>query len=620
MDDKNRTKILAAVLAVVLGFGLFRPDQKLMEPIRRAEADLEIAVRDFEKEEVKQMELLVARNRISQGRDNSLPPRATDAQRLYQTWITNLAEQCRFAQLQVTPGNKGNMQGQYVTVDVIVEAETDLAGLSRFLYLFEQAELMHRIAQLEIESTGATGTPRLEVKLTAEGMSVAGSPPRSDVFARTSLPKPVTASDTEITVAEAADFPRQTPFLAQVGREMVRVTAADGNTWTVERGQEGTTPAEHPVDQVVQSFPVAITRRDVSFASYEPLLNASPFVKPTPPKVYSPRLAGIVDKTIAPGETVEVTARAEDIDPDVGSPLFALDNSIEGMTIDPETGAFKWETPGDIEPKRYETKFILTQKNSDLRIEKTLGITVQLPNEEPTITVPDRALVVLGREFTLEASAQDDQGDDALRFSLDGTVPEGLAIDEATGRLKWTPPRTFVPGDYTVTVKVTDGGNPPKAATAPLTLTVVDDEAEMTKFTGSVALDGQQVAWFRNMASKQRPQLRVGDRVRAADIDAELIEIDKRHVLMKDAEGVWKLMLGNNLRQRVLIEPAAAPETTEDAAAADGAASGPDGKANGDKYDADPPAESPQEEPVDQPAEKPAEPTTPAEPAASAES
>ena len=42
----------------------------------------------------------------------------------------------------------------------------------------------------------------------------------------------------------------------------------------------------------------------------------------------------------------------------------------------------------------------------------------------------------------------------------------------------------------------------------------------------------------------------------AAEIDAEVTEIDKRHVLLKDDEGVWKLNLGDNLRERVLIEPA----------------------------------------------------------------
>lgn len=95
------------------------------------------------------------------------------------------------------------------------------------------------------------------------------------------------------------------------------------------------------------------------------------------------------------------------------------------------------------------------------------------------------------------------------------------------------------------------------SAVGTLTLKVTDDTAALTRFTGAVGLDGRPVAWFWNQAENKKPELRVGDRIVAAEIDAELTEIAKRHILMKDAEGIWKLSLGQNLRGRVLIEPAA---------------------------------------------------------------
>ncbi len=619
MDEKQRTKVLGGVLAVVLGFGLVRPDKLLLEPVRKAEKDYAATSGTFDREEAKQMELMVARNRIEQGRKSSLPPRISDAQRLYQTWITNLAEQCKFATLQVTPGGTLPLKGQYSTVDVIVEAETDLPGLSRFLHLFDQADLMHRVSSLDIESTGASGNPRIEVKLTAEGLSVTGSPEKSDVFARTRLPEAITADATEVVVAEAADFPKTVPFRAQLGREMVMVTEIDpksNNKWTVERGQDGTKAVEHPVDDVVQLFPIAPVKQQVAFSDYESLLNASPFTKPAIPKTYSPRLASVADKTVAPGEVVEMTAKAEDINPDVGSPLFGLSEPIDGMTLDAETGQFKWEIPEDVEPKKYITTFILTQKNNpELKVEKQVAITVQRPNGDPSVSVPEKAIVVLGREFTLDATAEDDGGEESLKFSLDGEVPEGLKIDESSGQLSWNPPKTFKPGEYQVTVKVTDGGTPEKSATASVALTVQDDDAVLTRFTGSVALDGQQVAWFRNMATKDRPELRIGDNVVAAEINAKLTEIDKRHVLLTDAEGVWKLNLGDNLRERVLIEPAAkpTPETSPEVEPAKLQTSAPVEKteepvAENADYEKDPP---PAEAPVEAvkgevPAEEPA--------------
>ncbi len=568
MDDKQRTKVLALVLAGVLGLGVLRPlvDDVVMGPVRDAQRNLDNVTAEFEREERKHMQLLVAKEHISQGRATSLPPRISDAQWLYQIWITNLAQQCKFAQLQVNPGRTDNRRNQYLTVNVDVEAETDLAGLSRFLYLFEQAGLMHRIANLDIQSTGSQGNPRMEILLTAEGMSVVGCSDSNDVFVRSELPQSVSETDTELTVKSAAGFPAQTPFLAQLGKEMVNVTAIDSESkgkWTIERGQQGTTAAEHAAGENIQLFPVAHGRRDVSFSDYENFLNSSPFAKPTPPREFRPRIASVIDKTIAPGESVSMTARAEDMNEDIGVPVFALENAPDGMSINPESGELEWATDKDIEPNKYESIVILTQKNNeDLRVEKTLAITIKLPNDAPEITLPEDAIAVLGREFILTVAAQDDGPTGNLKYSLEGDEnPEGMAFDEDGNILKWTAPRTFTPGEYSVKVKVTDGGEPAMSAVGTLTLKVTDDTAAMTRFTCAVGLDGQPVAWFWNQAENKKPELRVGDRILAAEIDAELTEIARRHILMKDPDGIWRLSLGQNLRERVLIEPAAEPAT-----------------------------------------------------------
>ncbi|MCP4857707.1 MAG: cadherin repeat domain-containing protein [Fuerstiella sp.] len=570
MDDKQRTKVLAAVLAGVVALGVLRPlvDNVVMGPVRDAQRKLDNATAEFDREELKQMQLMVAKEHISQGRAASLPPQISDAQWLYQIWITKLAQQCKFAQLDVNPGRTDNRRNQYLTVNVDVEAETDLEGLSRFLYLFEQAGLMHRIASLEIESTGSQGNPRMEILLTAEGMSVVGCPDSNDVFTRAELPLPLSATDTELTVASAKGFPTKAPFLAQVGKEMVKVTAIDSEDnrkWTVERGQEGTIAATHPDDESVQLFPVAFGRRNVSFSDYDNFLNSSPFAKPTPPRVYKPRIASVVDKTIAPGESIEMTARAEDINEDIGAPVFALENAVDGMTINSESGELEWTTGEDIEPQTYEGTVILTQNNNeDLRVEKTFAIDVKLPNDAPEITLPADAIAVLGREFILTVAAQDDGPMGNLKYSLEGDEnPEGMAFGEDGNILKWTAPRTFSPGEYPVKVKVTDGGEPAMSAVGTLTLKVTDDTAALTRFTGAVGLDGRLVAWFWNQAENKKPELQVGDWIVAADIDAELVEIAKRHIMMKDAEGIWKLSLGQNLRERVLTEPATKPTPTD---------------------------------------------------------
>ena len=564
MDESKRTKVLGATLAGVLGFMFIRPDQMLMKPINDAKDKLQNANVRYDSEFKKQGEVVSARKRINEGKLASLPPKLSDAQRLYQSWITNLAEQCKFAQLKVTPGRTENRPGQYITVNVDLEAETDLEGLSRFLFLFEKADLMHRVSSLDIESTGSQDNPRMEITLTAEGMSVAGSSSKGDVFARTQLAEPLSESSTEVTVAESADFPQAAPFLAQIGKEMVEVEAVDGSKWTIKRGAEATSPTAVGADQNVFLFPVAEQRKDSQFSDYENFVKSSPFTKPAPERVYKPRLA-VSDKTIGPGEQVKISAKAEDINSSIGVPVFALENAAEGMTINPETGEIEWNPSPDLEAKKYEATVVLTQKNNDsLRVEKKLGITIELPNDEPKLAAPNSAIVVLGREFTTEVSATDDGPADKLKFSFEGDAPAGLAVDDK-GVLRWTPPKSFTPGEYTVTVKVTDGGTPAKSATQPMTLKVQDDTAALTRFTGAVGLDGVPVAWFWNQVENKRPEVKVGERLTASDIDVEVTEISGRHILMTDAEGTWRLRLGENLRQRELIEPASKPEASAEA-------------------------------------------------------
>lgn len=567
MDEKQRTKVLGGVLAGVLGFMVGKP--MLMGPIEDAKSKLIVADRSYEAAAEKDWQVDLAKQSIEDSRRISLPPSVSDAQRLYLSWITNLAEQCKFAVLTVTPGAAKNNPGKYVEVAVNVECETTMEGLGRFLYLFEQADLLHRVASLEVESSNAQGTPRLEVKLTAEGLSVAGSPSKGDIFARTFLPESLDSDATEVAVGESADFPDKFPFKAQIGREMVNVLDAKDGKWEIERGVEGTKVVEHDDNEYVQLFPVAGTRKDIEFNQYEDFVKASLFTKPVPQKTYKPVL-DVVSKTIEPGKTLKMTVKAKDVNLDIGKPSFAMDGAIDGMTLDPESGDFEWTPPEDSEAIKHDLTFILTQvNNDDLKIEKKASVTVQLQNAPPTLEVAGEAIVILGQDFSMDVRAEDDGGPDGLKFSLEGDSPSGLTVDGTS--VTWSPPNTFTPGEYEFSIKATDSGTPAKTATKTVKLTVQDDTAASTRFTAAVGLDGIPVAWFWNQVENKRPELRLGQRLAIADIDAELTEISGRYVLMADTAGVWKLKLGDNLRQRELIKPVAV-EITEEQSPAEGAA------------------------------------------------
>src|SRR5262249_33524615 len=59
-----------------------------------------------------------------------------------------------------------------------------------------------------------------------------------------------------------------------------------------------------------------------------------------------------------------------------------------------------------------------------------------------------------------------------LTFSLDPGAPAGASIDPTTGVFSWTPSEGQGPGDYPVTVRVTDNGSPSLDDTETILITV----------------------------------------------------------------------------------------------------------------------------------------------------
>ena len=571
MDEQTRKKVLLGGLAVVVLFFLVRTklDTWLRGPIRTLQSELVAAESSAETLAAEEIQLDVARRNLEDWKTISLPADVDNSQRLYREWVQSLAEECGFSRISVVPGSKSS-QKEYSLVSVEVRnAETDLQGLKKFLYLFDQANMLHRIASLSINSPSPKGNPRMTVTLTAEGISAAGAEDRSELLTRTSLIAAISAAENVIVAAPNELFPvAETPFepfLIRVDRELMRVDAVSESGWQVTRGAEETAAAAHAAETVIELFPVAWDRKEKTSEQYADFVKSSLFVIPSPPKKYTPRITGVASKTIKPGEEVKFTAKADGLDPELGAASFSLVDAADGMVIDATTGEFSWAPVADLKPGDYSATVLMTQANDpDVKIDSKLKITIRKSNTAPKITLKDSAIVVLGNEFTTTATASDDDADDTLKFSLGGGAPEGLAIDPTTGQLKWTPPKTFAPGKYDVEVKVTDSGTEPQSATSKISLDVQDDFAALTKLTGIVGKDGVLNADFRNLATNTTTQLKEGEAVVVSEINAEIVSIAARFVTMKDAAGIWKLKLGDSLRQRELIEPA--PKSEEPAA------------------------------------------------------
>ncbi|MFM8726105.1 MAG: hypothetical protein ACKON9_13400, partial [Planctomycetaceae bacterium] len=129
------------------------------------------------------------------------------------------------------------------------------------------------------------------------------------------------------------------------------VTEVGEAGWKVVRGYAGTKSVSHADLSTVELFPVLWDRREKRLEDYQALVAASPFVLPAAAKSWSPRVAGVSDKTIRPGETVSLTAKLDNADPELGTAAFALEDAAEGMSIDATNGQFtikphqKWLKP-----------------------------------------------------------------------------------------------------------------------------------------------------------------------------------------------------------------------------------------------------------------------------------
>lgn len=574
MDEKKRTKILAAGLVAAIAVYSLRStlDGFLMKPIRDLQRNLNMANAENESLKLQEIKFKVARKNLDDWKYISLPQNQDDAQRLYREWVHELTRQCGFSGpgFEVTPGAR-SQQKEFGTVGVEVKkAETDLQGLTRFLFLFDQADMLHRISAMKIDSPGAQGNPRLLVSFTAEGMSVIGGDDKTELQPRTTITNGISESAAEISVVPNESIIIEDPFrpfLVRVERELLRVEAVDGSAWKVQRGFSGTKAAAHPEKATVELLPVAWDRQEKTLEQYADFVKGSVFVIPSPPKTWNPRLAGVSDKTIKPGEEVKFTVRAESFNPELGEPQFSLAEPVEGMSINPATGEFAWKPAETMGAGEYATTVMLTQSgNPELKLNSKVKFTIKSDNQPPVLTLAESAIVVIGREFAAIATATDDGPPESLKYSLGAGTPEGLSIDAVTGQLKWTPSRTFTPGKYDVEVKVTDSGEEPKSASGKIALDVQDDNAALTLLSAALSKDGVWYAWFRNKGTGKTEQLKVTEKLTVSEISVEIVGVTHRFVTLKDQDGIWKLQLGQTLRERKLIEPAAKVEKAAPAA------------------------------------------------------
>lgn len=285
---RNEKILLAVLLAIFVAWQGERLLRRFVfSPIGEKRSQVENIDREIQANEIQQKRLDRAEQQLQSSFASSLPPDPLTAQRLYQQWLTDLAHRAGFSKTSVIPDRVTNQADHCSGVMVSIDAEATLGQLAWFLERFYETDLLHQVVSLNMDSLSDRGDPPLRVTIIAEGLALHGAPSRRVLFPQTTLDESVSASDGVVVISNAASFPSRGNFIVRIGDEYARVTTAEGNAWSIDRGILGSSPSDHSLGEVVERWPMRRIAARPRF-DMEQFLAANPFAKPVPKVVEQP--------------------------------------------------------------------------------------------------------------------------------------------------------------------------------------------------------------------------------------------------------------------------------------------------------------------------------------------
>lgn len=282
MNKRERLLLWAAGCAIILWLGFPMLDSVFVEPIREKRQQLELTHTELVDQTQTLTNIRRAVASLEEWRSRSLPPAALDAQRLYQAWLTDTAQQANFKKVKVTPGLRKGKGDVFTGVMVNLKAKGTLSQLNKFLLAFYRMDMAHRIKYLKIKSESTTGDPLLDLEVNAEGLTVAGASPRATLFPETSLINAVAFSEQNaiLKVESTNTFPEQPGFSISIGDSEPVVRQIAGNEWTLESNEND--KSQHGPGAVVKLLPLHKEFGRRTPDDFSQLLENSPFTKPVP--------------------------------------------------------------------------------------------------------------------------------------------------------------------------------------------------------------------------------------------------------------------------------------------------------------------------------------------------
>ncbi|MBN9689793.1 MAG: lamin tail domain-containing protein [Verrucomicrobia bacterium] len=261
-----------------------------------------------------------------------------------------------------------------------------------------------------------------------------------------------------------------------------------------------------PNGELVDSVSFGAQRNDVSQGRY-PDGDTGPLLEldtPTPRAGNAiaggnlpPVLAPIGNQSVAEGSLLNITVQATD--PDAGQRLtFSLSaDAPPGATIDSSLGVLTWQ-PTELQgPGVYSFAVRVNDSGTPSRQDlERITVTVSEVNLPPQVPVLVDRLVDEGSALSFTVTATDpDLPAQALVYRL-VNPPAGAVLSEATGEFSWTPTEAQGPGEYTLTVRVSDGTAETALSTDRsfrVTVREVDNPPVITVLSPVIVTEGETV-------------------------------------------------------------------------------------------------------------------------------
>lgn len=169
----------------------------------------------------------------------------------------------------------------------------------------------------------------------------------------------------------------------------------------------------------------------------------------------APVLTNVPTSAFRIPEQVEYKFQATATDPEKDVLTFSLSNAPAGAVISGTTGEFTW-TPTEAQGGA-TYNFTVRVSDGELTAEQAISLIVEEVSSAPVLTgVPENATIKELAAYSFQAVGTD-ADNDPLTFSL-VDAPEGAAINE-NGLFTWTPSEAQGPGEYDITVQVSDGSS-----------------------------------------------------------------------------------------------------------------------------------------------------------------